>query len=176
MDTQMDTCLPSPQRSRHDLCVEALSIWIQMDTCPPGRPDALPTIRLTLRPFQPILLPEWGVSIMLAICRIERWRAIARTIMFLVLAMIALDLWDASCYPLFASQGSPTLSSEQSKQSDACAGVCVPDCFCCSSATPAAKVALTQEPTPLSDAPVSLVELLAAGFSPVIDHIPITTV
>lgn len=113
---------------------------------------------------------------MRGICRIKGSRVVTRTIVFLVLALIAVDVWDASCDPLVATQGSPILSNETSKQSDACAEFCVPDCFCCSSAAPAVVVSLTLEPTPLSDVPVSPVQVLAVGFSPVIDHIPITTV
>src|SRR5213594_458830 len=120
----------------------------------------LPKILLTLPLVQPILWPKWGASIMLGICRIERWRVVARIIVLLVLTLIALDFWDASCYPLVASEGSTAISAAQSTQSDACAGFCVPDCFCCSNAAPAVTVSLTQEPTPLSDVPVSPVQVL----------------
>jgi hypothetical protein len=94
----------------------------------------------------------------------------------LVLALIMLDLGDRSCYSLDVSQPNHTISAQESKQSDACAEFCVPDCFCCSSVSPAITVALAQEPTPLSDLPALPVRFLTPGFSSVLDHIPITAV
>ena len=96
--------------------------------------------------------------------------------MLLVLAVIVLDLWDRSCYSLDVSQPNLTISARESKQSDACAAFCVPDCFCCSSVSSAITVALVQEPTPLSDLPALPVRFLTEGVSPVLDHIPITAV
>lgn len=96
--------------------------------------------------------------------------------MLLVLALVVLDLWDRSCYSLDVSQPNPTISAHESKQSDACAEFCVPDCFCCSSVSPAITVALAQEPTSLSALPALPVRFLTPGFSPVLDHIPITAV
>ena len=94
----------------------------------------------------------------------------------LILGLLTVDLVDSWCDPLTIPGLRPTVGSSQPNRTDACANVCVPDCFCCSSAAPAVTVSLMQEPTPLSDVPVSPVQFLAAGFSPFIDHIPITTV
>mgnify|MGYP001565943615 FL=1 len=96
--------------------------------------------------------------------------------MLLVLALIVLDLWDRSCYSLDVFQPNPTISAHESKQSDACAEFCVPDCFCCSSVSSAITVALVQEPTPLSDLPALPARFLMEGISPVLDHIPISAV
>ena len=96
--------------------------------------------------------------------------------MLLVLALIVSDLWDRSCYSLDDSQPNLSISARESKQSDACAAFCVPDCFCCSSVSSAITVALVQEPTPLSDLPALPVRFLTEGVSPVLDHIPITAV
>jgi len=93
-----------------------------------------------------------------------------------VLALIVLDLWDSACYSLDVSQPIHTISAHESEPSDACAEFCVPDCFCCSSASPAITVVLAQGPISLSDLPALPVRFLTPGFSPVQDHIPITAV
>lgn len=114
--------------------------------------------------------------IMTGVSLIDRWRTVARAVVLLVLALIVLDLGDRSCYSLDVSQPNPTISTRESKQSDACAACCVPDCFCCSSVSPAITVALVEAPTSLADLPAPLERFLAEGFLPVQDHIPITAV
>jgi hypothetical protein len=107
---------------------------------------------------------------------IDRWRTVARAVVLVVLALIVLDLGDRSCCSLDVFPPNPTMSADESNQSDACAAFCVPDCFCCSSASPAITVALAKEPTATSDLPAPPVRFLTAGFSPVLDHVPITVV
>jgi hypothetical protein len=108
--------------------------------------------------------------------RINRWRTTARTVALLVLALIVPDIWDVACDSLGLSQPDSSISSQNSTHSDPCVAFCVPDCFCCSTVTPAVTVALAAEPTPLSDLPATPVQLLTEGVPPVLDHIPITTV
>lgn len=113
---------------------------------------------------------------MVGVLRIDRWRTIAEGVALLVLALIVLDLGDRSCYSLDVSLPGLTISTHESNPTDACTAFCVPDCFCCSSASPAVTVALVQEPTSISDFQAPPVRFLTAGFSPVLDHIPITAV
>ena len=108
--------------------------------------------------------------------RIDRWRTAARTVALLVLALIVPDIWDAACDSLSLPQPDPTISAHESRQSDPCVAFCVPDCFCCSTVTPAITVALVQEPAPVSDVPALPVHLLVEGVSPVLDHIPLAAV
>lgn len=106
----------------------------------------------------------------------DRAKVLVKAAAIFILGLLAVDLGDSWCDSLAVSGLRPTVGASQPNRTDPCAGFCVPDCFCCSSAVPAVTFSLTQEPTPLSEAPVSPVQVLAAGFSPVIDHIPITTV
>ena len=108
--------------------------------------------------------------------QIARWRTAARTFALLVLALIAPDLCDTACDSLGLSQPDSTISAHDSKQSDPCVAFCVPDCFCCSTVTPAITVALAQAPALVSDAPALPVHLLVEGVSPVLDHVPLTAV
>jgi len=48
-----------------------------------------------------------------------------------LLALIGADLSDADCEP-FSLPGADLLSAPSAAPVDACAGGCVPDCFCCS--------------------------------------------
>lgn len=93
--------------------------------------------------------------------------------MLLLFALIALDLWDSSCYALDVARPDPAISAHEAGQSDAGANFCVSDCFCCSSAPPAVTIALAQEPTAVSDIPTFPVRSLAEGFSSLLDHVPI---
>ena len=108
--------------------------------------------------------------------RTDRWRMIARTVVLLVFAIIVLDLWDESCYSLDVSQQDLAISAHESNPADACSGLCMPDCFCCSSVSPAITVAQALKPTSRSVPPSLPVEFLTEGISAVLDHIPITTV
>ena len=113
---------------------------------------------------------------MLRSCRANRWGMVARAVVFLVLALIALDLWDASCDSTLVPQRNPTISSHASSAPDVCGRFCVPDCFCCSNPAPAVRVELTYQTAPLAQAPLLPVRHVAAGFLPVLDHVPLSIV
>jgi hypothetical protein len=101
---------------------------------------------------------------------------LTRTVVLLVLAVILLDLCDASCYSFDLLHGNATIAAHESTESDACAAFCVPDCFCCCSVSAPITVALVQQPTPLSCPPALPEEFPTTGVSPTLDHVPITAV
>lgn len=91
----------------------------------------------------------------------------------LMLVLLGLDLLDASCDPLMVSPGLPLLTDFQNAGPDPCGDTCVPDCFCCSSSVPAARLSLAWEPTPGVVMAAPLFTRLSPGFVQPLDHIPI---
>ena len=91
-----------------------------------------------------------------------------------LLGVIALDLVDAQCDPLRLPGTRVVVDPDDDADTDACADLCVPDCFCCSTTVLAlAPYALTiAGATPQAPAPPSY--RITAGVQRVPDHVPLT--
>jgi hypothetical protein len=107
--------------------------------------------------------------------RNDRRRTLSRIVVVLLAGIIVVGLADGSCDPLAAFDGLAIFSAQQPLSSDACAGSCVPDCFCCSTTVPAAAVFSMQEFDLPSEQPVLAVDSTRPGFPPGLDHVPIPT-
>src|SRR5207249_2519070 len=82
------------------------------------------------------------------------WKALIKSVAILVLALLALDLGDAWCDPLILPMAGPGITASPAGPAEACAGICVPDCFCCSTSVPAVHVTLVCQVAPSIDVPV----------------------
>lgn len=95
----------------------------------------------------------------------------------LLLAAISLDLAaDTSCDappPLGSTLAVLAGEAGPAGDGEACAPVCVPDCFCCSRSVPATAVIVPPAPVLLSTLDRPARERGAGGFRPVVDHPPL---
>jgi hypothetical protein len=107
--------------------------------------------------------------------RSDRRRILARIVVVLLAGVIVVGLADGSCDPLAAFDGLAIVSAQQSLSSDACAGSCVPDCFCCSTTVPTTAAFSVREFDPVSEQPVQAADSARPGFPPGLDHVPIPT-
>jgi hypothetical protein len=102
------------------------------------------------------------------------WRRAVRLAALALLALIAHDLQDSGCEPLVASR--PLALAETPRDAapaDACAGGCVPDCFCCSMALPALELQPLLPAVAVAGWVDSVPASPALGFSSHPDHVPI---
>jgi hypothetical protein len=94
----------------------------------------------------------------------------------LLLAIIAADLvGDTGCDSFGLGAASPTTVRAAAKDgaNEACADVCVPDCFCCSRSVAAAPLVLPPEPQRLTSVEAPVSERWSEGIRPVVDHPPL---
>jgi len=101
-------------------------------------------------------------------------KALVGSVAAALLGVIAFDLVDTQCDPLRLTGGWVVVDTSSDADIDACADVCVPDCFCCSTTVLAlAPYALTiAGTTPQAPAPPSY--RITAGVRRVPDHVPLT--
>jgi len=102
------------------------------------------------------------------------WGRAARLAALALLALIAHDLQDSGCDPLDAAR--PLALAETPRDeapADACAGGCVPDCFCCSTTLPAVEIRLLLPAVALAGRVESASASPALGFFSQPDHVPI---
>jgi hypothetical protein len=92
-----------------------------------------------------------------------------------VLALLALDLGDAWCDPLILPMAGSAITTPPAGPAEACAGICVPDCFCCSTIVPAVHVILVWQFAPSIDVPLLRTAQASTGFVHPLDHVPIAT-
>jgi len=90
-----------------------------------------------------------------------------------LLALIAVDLGDASCDPLPAPSETLMLTGPQEEGAEACEKGCIPDCFCCSRPLPAAEGLPLEGPRIVTGSIFIHPPRLPADFSDVIDHVPL---
>lgn len=95
-----------------------------------------------------------------------------RIVALVLLAVIALDIPDASCDPLEIPDDRPVFSSSPGHDDDPCSACCVPDCFCCSSTHLAVLVFARGSLDLLPGAPIIVLSLPTQGIPPVQDHVP----
>jgi hypothetical protein len=101
----------------------------------------------------------------------HRW--LDKVTAILILGLLAADLTDASCDPLVFHSVGQIVSGMQERRVDPCTGICVPDCFCCSSSVPAFHLTWECQPTPSVGLPPLPMAGLSPGFSQPLDHVPI---
>jgi len=102
------------------------------------------------------------------------WGGAVRLAALALLALIAHDLQNRGCEPLDAAR--PLALAETPRDAapaDACAGGCVPDCFCCSTALPALELQPLLPAVAVAGWVDSVPASLALGFSSHPDHVPI---
>lgn len=92
-----------------------------------------------------------------------------------LLAIIALDMTDASCDPVRIQGDRPVVSAPEEHAGDPCSAQCVPDCFCCSSTLVAVPVFSRGPLDLLPGVPVIVLSRLAQGIPTVQDHVPKST-
>jgi len=102
-------------------------------------------------------------------------RTIAQAIALLILGVIGSDLGDVACDPLRLGLGDAILSPASAAATDACADLCLPDCFCCAPTVAAALPEIAGAPcATLAPSPL-LAEPATSGFSLPIEHIPLAS-
>jgi hypothetical protein len=110
----------------------------------------------------------------------SRRRAAIRLAACLLLVAIGADLAaDARCdaaSPLAGSSSVRTGEQPPGSSGDACAPVCVPDCFCCSRSLAAAPLIVPPAPVALSSLDVPAKERWPEGVRRVLDHPPLRLV
>ena len=107
--------------------------------------------------------------------RNDIWRMLMRSAAALLLALIVTDLSDTSCDPSGIPVVSVNTAPSPDATGDACAVVCVPDCFCCSTLGPALAVFSLSTTESVTEAPAPPVYHLTSGVFPTLDHIPIAS-
>lgn len=101
-------------------------------------------------------------------------RTLFKIAALVLLAVIGLDMGDASCDPTRVFGGLQISSASPIDPDDPCSGNCVPDCFCCSPTLPPDHDAGAEALGLLPDAPVSPGSRLIPGTSSVPEHVPKT--
>lgn len=97
----------------------------------------------------------------------------------MLMAVIATDLvTDAECDAIGLGTVSTTTirAAGPDGVGEACAEVCVQDCFCCSRAVAATPVVLALEPRPLTTVEAPAPERWGGGIRSGVDHIPLLPV
>lgn len=90
-----------------------------------------------------------------------------------LLALIVVDLGDASCDPLPPTSGRLIMTGAQEEGAEACWNGCIPDCFCCSRPLPAARAFPLEDPGPIAGDIFMRPLGFPADFSDVLDHVPL---
>jgi hypothetical protein len=103
----------------------------------------------------------------------HRWKTIARLAALLVLAVIVRDLCDRSCFDCDFGREAALVSSDAGDARDACAEICIPDCFCCATPSPAVTLLLAESLTVLDRPPAPPGRWVASGYPLIPEHIPI---
>jgi hypothetical protein len=102
----------------------------------------------------------------------RRW--VVRLVAITLLALIGGDLADASCDPIGIHPQSASLSPPAPPAGDSCGEVCIPDCFCCARTLPAQSAWVIWKAEVLLEPPQLPVCHSIAGFSFILDHVPIS--
>jgi len=92
-----------------------------------------------------------------------------------LLALIGADLTDASCDPIGIHPECAAFSRPAPPADDSCGQLCIPDCFCCARTLPARSAFVIWKAEILLDPPLMPVCHSAAGFSFILDHVPISS-
>ncbi len=100
------------------------------------------------------------------------WQLVGQSAAILLLALFALDLGDASCDPLRVA-GDLIFDLPVDVTPDACANVCIPDCFCCSTSLTAVPEFILAEPRPSHESAAAQSPEPASGVPHSPDHVPI---
>ncbi len=105
----------------------------------------------------------------------DSWRVLVKSVAIFILALVALDLGDTWCDPLVVPEAGLAVNTPKSNQADACAGQCVPDCFCCSTSVPAVHITLVGRPAPTTEVVILHAVHASTGFRNPLDHVPLAT-
>lgn len=98
---------------------------------------------------------------------------LVRLVAVALLALIGADVTDVACDPLGIHPESASLAGPFTPECDSCGEVCIPDCFCCARALPAQSAFVIWKGEVTLDPPLLPVCHSVAGFSFILDHVPI---
>jgi hypothetical protein len=96
----------------------------------------------------------------------------SRVVGLALLALIAFDLTDTSCDPLVIPVAAAMRGGSSDLQNDPCGGVCVPDCFCCSTTLAALPAFSLPESAMIAADVTPVFYRVALGVSSVVEHVP----
>jgi len=96
----------------------------------------------------------------------------ALTAIFLLAVAVGDLAIDADCDPLAPIPGASVLTVAADSDTDACAGGCIPDCFCCARTLGAQARVLPPAPEGVAPTVAVASSGLPPGFSPLDEHPP----
>jgi hypothetical protein len=91
-----------------------------------------------------------------------------------LLVLISADLTDVACDPLGIHLDRASLTQPAPPGEDSCGALCIPDCFCCAHTLPAKAAFVIWKAEILLDPPPQPACRSVAGFSFILDHVPLS--